>query len=95
MGSHRIGHDRTDLAAAAAATFCDVNTLTWPISLGTQGLCCWGDSGAPEGLQAKRGKNVQGEEREMYCACVRAPVLCGREREGRAPAWGERNGELK
>ena len=32
MGSHRIGHDRTDLAAAAAATFCDVNTLTWPIS---------------------------------------------------------------
>lgn len=61
---------------------------TW--SLGFQGPCSWRDPGASEGLQAKRCKNVQREEKETGCTCVRAPVPL-RAEDGRAkPPRGER-----
>ena len=33
MGSHRVGHDRSDLAAAAAATAMQIN-ITWLVQIG-------------------------------------------------------------
>ena len=70
LGSHRVGHDWSDLAAAAAAAY--IYTLGFPCSsVGKESACNAGDPGSIPGLGRSPG---EGNGNPLQYSCLENPM---------------------